>query len=1645
MSQTERPQTINMREDVSSIRRMALLLKPYANRMILSVLLLVVLAGVNMLTPAFLGLLFNDVFPSGNWTLLWLILLGIVVVYVARNLIYFSAKYTAVAVGENVSFSLRNRLFEHLQQMKLRFYREHKAGKISSRLMDDSFVIQSFIQDDMPTLLQATALFFFLIAGIYATNWQLALASTVVLPLHLYAFFRFKRPIKQASRAAQEQLSIVHGNLIEKFVGAEVVKGFTGEERENEAFVKAIDITRRSRLESSKYHVTQKVVADLLVGLGTIALLGFGAFQVLKKSNPMQPGTFIMFFGYVGMLYPTVLELMSGFAKMTRATVSVDRVFEMLESGGVETQEEGTSYKPIRGHLRFAGVNFSYEDGTHVLRDISLEVKPGQVCAIVGPSGSGKSTMVSLVPRFNEPSTGSVELDGLDVQQIELRHLREHIGIAFQECFLFNSSILENLRYARSDATMRQIVEVAKRTGAHDFISRLPDGYNTIVGESGITLSRGEKQRITLTRAMLKAPKILILDEATASIDQASESQIIPAILDFMRGKTTLMITHRPELLRHADLVVHLKDGRVQFNGPPSEFPMERFTGIISSEVAQAHGESSSDVGPPRMRYEAEHDDESTGDRSKGGIWPHLGMILLAAMLGIGAISGSSPVHAQNAKPAKQETATADPRLEGRLIAQSSLTDVQIEELVKVVVASARAQLGYRSATASQQKLLPDAPRGVKHVVVLARPDYRGLHLIQLGHVLSQGDKASQVWVLGQVHNKGKPVQPNDEVDVFVRMITASAKTIEGSKAAAVSPKPKPAPKKDAPKKDDAPKVKAPPVPVHPTGKFLPMPGLNTIEAVDLLDVVVARLQAEYGYSTSTLDADSGAVPELKDFYSTRILARNDADGISLIQLAYKTFRSQPLHIWLYGSRLPVKGGIVPNADMAKIEKLLNDAKASLREQNKAMTVADLKSEVIKLSYIEPDRCVAILKTLGFQTIEYKSGGKGPAGHEVWNPSNPIDATKLPIVMAVPGSNATALVGERGKSTAAFGLSMTPSLPSNLPNHTAAAPLMELMVLYHPAHPEQFAQLLDRIRESIDVPARQILIEAMVLEISEIGLDKLGVEWELQSPGNNINTAIFGQLPSFDTGESPALDIEFGNIFGEFLVRIEALVRDGEAEILSRPSVLTLDNRQASIRVGEEIPVATGASGLRGGDRLEFKFQYIPIGILLNVRPRTSSDGEDVSMQIDGIVSAEVPGQDLILVDSSDNVLARAPRISTRRVQTYSRVSNNTPFIIGGLVAKDNTREEDKVPILGDLPLIGAAFRSSSVDTLKREVIIVITPYVLPDNQLAGRNLPKDEDMFDSFNNRLFRDAYRIRAEDVFDLAFLTENMQLQQMRVLANEVISKNADFAEMYPFNRFAGSNIPGERILVYRQMYEVLKRRDVDEKVRVDKLIFFKPDEDSEAGFSVKFLWGELLKLSGSTEQAVRDAEFEPNMAGVFGLLEQKGKAIAMTWRIERFERDASSILSQPVPDVRLVDCPDRRTWSHLLWELNQVGDDGKPRFSVVLQSPRDIVRLKRATVLKDTVKLNAKTSTLTLDNFSIGRQLLVPTVKPEKVYLVDEETAKYFFYTEQYYPALRQEIDRDSEALRNMLKDVSIQRLLDDPTSVDQPVRWEPLSR
>lgn len=805
------------------------------------------------------------------------------------------------------------------------------------------------------------------------------------------------------------------------------------------------------------------------------------------------------------------------------------------------------------------------------------------------------------------------------------------------------------------------------------------------------------------------------------------------------------------------------------------------------------------------------------------------------------------------------------------------------------------------------------------------------------------------------------------------------------------------------------------PLSIENAGLYLPQQQMTSEIAEEVLEVVRTRAIAALGYQ---IIPDPGAIlpggpPNLQ---GTTYLRRRSSTGEHYIQMGYKEFTHQPLHLWIYGQTV-TDAGVVANGDLAGVKKLIDESVKGVETFYRQVRPGELDMGVVDLSYIEADRCMGILKGLGYQTINFKEEGKGVGGATLIAPAQEIDVRDLPVVMALPPSGNTGLVGANAKQgpTSSFKLSLVPSIAGEFTNFTSATPLMQLLVLYDSRNPEVFSTLVKQIRETIDVPARQLVIEAMILEISETGLNELGVQWELMNvPKDSIEAFSFGKLPDFGTGESAAFDLTLIDIGNDWRVKVQALVRDGNAEILSRPSVLTLDHRQASIRIGEDIPIATSIRGATGGDTIQFSFDYIPVGILLNVRPRISSNGQEVTMQVDGVVSNEVPGEDLVVVDQDGNELGRAPRVSSRRVQTHTRIANNTPFIIGGLISNQTSTVQNKVPLLGEIPILGAAFRSSRTEKTKREVIIVITPYVLPTESVAGRVLPEDKDIFDSFNNQLFGDVYRIRAEDVPDLAFLNENPELDRLRRRAEQTVRSRPHLANTYPFNQFLEGRIPGEEFLVYHLMYEVIQRREIEETIRPRRLVFLQPRDDRPSGASVEFLIQHLGRELG--------VEIPKSSIGFSWLFNQmRGHALALTYKLPP-EYAEDEVLNKALPEVQLVPCADRDEWLRLLYEMNHPGEDGIKRHTIIIRNEADLNRLMRCIVLRHAVELNEGGTQLRLKDFTRGRQLIMPETSPDEIFLIDHEVARYYYLSVQYFAALLDKIRKDSEALRQEIESI-----------------------
>jgi general secretion pathway protein D len=720
---------------------------------------------------------------------------------------------------------------------------------------------------------------------------------------------------------------------------------------------------------------------------------------------------------------------------------------------------------------------------------------------------------------------------------------------------------------------------------------------------------------------------------------------------------------------------------------------------------------------------------------------------------------------------------------------------------------------------------------------------------------------------------------------------------------------------------------------------------------------------------------------------------------------------------------------------------LMAQAVAAPAPEGEGIAAHTLEHRLVKLSYAGAETALQAFRMLGFTTIDpgpdrskvppanagYGVGGMPGAGlypgaglmpgigmpadasgapQEQRHLQDSYAPSQLPVIVRLPGPDASqsGLVGAEAAVTRGdLGVSMIPSAATPLASDTVASESSQLLVLYQPSKPEQLRRVLKLLEQAIDVPARQILVEGMVLEVSHDGLDQLGVQWFEQRGQSQLT------LGSVAVGSSNTLSFLKDTATAardQFIGRIQALVQSGKAEVLSRPSVLTLDNRQATIRVGTDIPIATSKDASSATEsRVSFSFQYLPTGILLNVRPRANRDGQEVSMLIDTTVSATVTGRDLEVRSAQGTVLASAPTIATRRVQTYARITNNTPLIIGGLVSRDTVNSHDRVPLLGDVPVLGKLFGSEKNVNNKREVIIVLTPTVMGEQFSANRVQPKDDEAFDSRGNELFRDSYRIKAEDVIDSRYIRANQHLANYRQRVNRAAAENAAFAQSSVARRFAGNAVPGEDILISGMMYQLLERLNVGGAIPLDRIQFFSKGQDDE--FEIHTLAQEL----GTTKMSEVNAAFA----------RRPGHALALSFTSQRNGGADISALAEPRATVQWITCADQTEWTKLLWGLNQPQADGRERYSILLRDADDVHRLMQVIAVKRLISSNGGESQATLVNYAVGRVIAIPEIKANQNHLLEAAVARHFFHSRHAFPAFDAEQARVFVQADELLKE------------------------
>jgi ABC-type multidrug transport system fused ATPase/permease subunit len=553
---------------------LARLTRPYRVRTALSIVSLLAATATALAPPLLAKYAVDDGIRQHDLAKLWWIVGAFVLAGLLNWGMSYVQTYLTGWVGERILADLRIGLFRHLQRLSLGFYERTRAGVIISRLTNDVEAIDQLVTDGVTSLVQNTLTLLGTAILLFVLDWRLALATLAVIPLMSVATVIFRIRSTRAYRAVRERLGLVTATLAEDIAGMRVVQAFTREEANTQNFRNVAERYRDSNMETVVLNGLYFPFVDLLSSIALAVVLGYGGH--LYFNGDVTLGTLFAFLLYVQNFFDPVQQLSQLYNTFLSATAALDKIMDVMdEAPEVHDGPDAQPLPPVDGHVRFEHVRFGYGDGPDVLHDLDLDVPAGTTVALVGHTGAGKSTIAKLLARFYDPRDGRITIDGHDLRDVTQASLRRQLGIVPQEGFLFAGTVTENIAFGRPDATPEQVVQAARTVGAHDFILRLEDGYETELQERGSRLSLGQRQLIALARALLADPRILILDEATSSVDIGTERKIERALRLLLAGRTAFIIAHRLSTIRNADLIVVLEQGRIVEQGRHDELLSE--------------------------------------------------------------------------------------------------------------------------------------------------------------------------------------------------------------------------------------------------------------------------------------------------------------------------------------------------------------------------------------------------------------------------------------------------------------------------------------------------------------------------------------------------------------------------------------------------------------------------------------------------------------------------------------------------------------------------------------------------------------------------------------------------------------------------------------------------------------------------------------------------------------------------------------------------------------------------------------------------------------------------------------------------------------------------------------------------------------
>lgn len=557
-------ETLQTEFNVSHLKRLAAYIKPYRKDMAVTVLLTTIASALSMLTPRILMVILDDYIPGGRIKEIVLVSLVLLAIYLVISLVIRAKIAITSRLGQNIIHTIRSDIFNHLQELPFSYYDDKPHGKIQVRVVNYVNSLSDLLSNGIVNTITELFSLFFIVGFMLSINIRLSLICLAGLPVLMILIFTIRRKQRVAWQKLSNKSSNLNAYIAESVNGIRVTQSFTREEENTKIFNKLSNEFRQAWMKAVRLNFLLWPAINNISTWTTAAIYVAGISWLDKGMEGITVGVLIAMTGYIGRFWAPVNTLAEFYNSILTAVSYLERIFETIDEPVLVKDCEGAiPMPPIKGDVEFKDVCFSYEEGVPVLNNVSFKAAAGDTFAIVGPTGAGKTTIINLISRFYNLNSGCITIDGIDISTVQIKSLRKQMGVMLQDSFLFSGTIMDNIRYGNMDATDEMVMEAAKTVRAHDFIKDLENGYNTEVNERGTRLSVGQRQLISFARALLADPRILILDEATSSIDTETEILLQEGLAKLLKGRTSFIIAHRLSTIKNATCIIYVDNGKI--------------------------------------------------------------------------------------------------------------------------------------------------------------------------------------------------------------------------------------------------------------------------------------------------------------------------------------------------------------------------------------------------------------------------------------------------------------------------------------------------------------------------------------------------------------------------------------------------------------------------------------------------------------------------------------------------------------------------------------------------------------------------------------------------------------------------------------------------------------------------------------------------------------------------------------------------------------------------------------------------------------------------------------------------------------------------------------------------------------------------